>query len=29
VANHALDKNGLTDKAIEKILADVDGKLLK
>ncbi len=29
VANHALDKDGLTEKAIGKILEDVDGKLLK
>jgi hypothetical protein len=29
VANHAIDKDGLTEKAIDKILADVDGKLLK
>ncbi len=28
-ANHALGKDGLTDKAIEKILADVDSKLVK
>jgi hypothetical protein len=29
VANHALDKDGLTEKAIEKVLEDVNGKLLK